>query len=154
MPQQPSADGITIGRLARRTGCNIETVRYYEKIGLIDAPPRSTGGYRLYDRNHLQQVGFIRRCRELGFPLPRIQALLALASDAGNHTRAEVKDIVASQREEIERKIADLGRLSAALSELAAHCDGANATAGDCPILDALAGDCLAADAGRIDDDA
>jgi len=129
---------ISIGGLSARTGCKVETIRYYEKIGLIDPPSRSAGGYRQYDRGHVDRVAFIRRCRELGFSLARIEALLAMASDATNHTRAEVKQLVNEHIEDITRKIKDLQKLSGALQEIGNHCDGGSAPASDCPILDVL----------------
>jgi MerR family mercuric resistance operon transcriptional regulator len=138
MQQTVSSQVISIGRLSARTGCKVETIRYYEKIGLIEPPTRSAGGYRQYDNGHVDRVAFIRRCRELGFSLARIEALLAMASDAANHTRAEVKQLVDQHVEDIDLKIKDLQKLSSALREIGKHCDGAPAPASDCPILDAL----------------
>ena len=129
---------LTIGRLSADTGCNIETIRYYEKIGLIEAPPRSGGGYRLYDGDHAQRVAFIKRGRELGFALKQIRNLLEIADDASRHSRAEVKQLVQQHERDVELKIADLQRLLAALRVMSAHCDGGNGPAEDCPILHAL----------------
>ena len=82
---QDTAPRLPIGMLSRRTGCKIETIRYYEKIGLLSAPARSDGGHRLYGHGHLMRLGFVRRARELGFTLDEIRALLergkALESD-------------------------------------------------------------------------
>ena len=133
-----SSQAISIGRLSARTGCKVETIRYYEKIGLIEAPARSAGGYRQYESGHVDRIAFIRRCRELGFSLAKIEALLTMAGDSANHTRAEVKQLVNQHREEIAIKIKDLQKLSGALREIGEHCDGAPASASDCPILDAL----------------
>ena len=129
---------LSIGKLAQQTGCNVETIRYYEKAGLIDPPPRSAGGYRQYADTDARRIAFIRRCRDLGFSLPKIRQLLLMAGDADNHTRAEVKRLVAEQQDDIDKKIRDLKKLSAALNEISGHCDGAQDSASDCPILDAL----------------
>ena len=75
MAENPS---ILIGALSARTGCNIETIRYYEKIGLLPTPPRSSGGRRLYSHEHLKQLTFVRRSRQLGFHLGEIRELLNL----------------------------------------------------------------------------
>lgn len=129
---------LTIGRLSERTGCKVETIRYYEKIGLIAPPARSPAGYRQYDTSHVDRVAFIRRCRELGFPLHKIEALLAIAGDAGSHTRAEVKGLIDGHQHEIRAKISDLQQLATALQAIGEHCDGGPAPASECPILDAL----------------
>src|SRR3546814_8957570 len=86
---QDTAPRLPIGMLSRRTGCNIETIRYYEKIGLLPAPARSDGGHRLYGHGHLMRLGFVRRARELGFTLDEIRALLRLAEDRDRPCRSE-----------------------------------------------------------------
>ncbi len=139
-PALPSA-AITIGALSRHTGCKVETIRYYEKQGLLAAPQRSAGGYRLYDAEQVRRVAFIRRCRELGFSLAEIETLLAIAGDAESHTRSEVKALLREHCARIERQVNDLQRLHGALEEMSAHCDGASAPASECPILDALGGE-------------
>lgn len=130
---------LTIGELSRRTGCKVETIRYYEKAGLLAEPPRSAGNYRLYANAHVLRIGFIRRCRELGFPLTAITTLLEIAEDAGSHTRAEVKRLVTEHLNDVASKIADLERLRSALEDMSRHCDGTGGTAHECPILEALA---------------
>ncbi len=129
---------ISIGGLSKRTGCNVETIRYYEKVGLIEPPARTAGGYRQYDTRDVDRVAFIRRCRDLGFSLAKIETLLTIAGDASNHTRAEVKRLVEAHQQDIADKIRDLEQLAAALREIGEHCDGALASASECPILDAL----------------
>ncbi len=129
------AEDLTIGALSKRTGCNIETIRYYERIGLLPAPARSGGGYRLYNREQLKLLTFIRRSRELGFTLKEVRDLLELV-DGGGSTCAEVKVITLSHLGEVRRKIADLRRLERVLKDMAAHCDGGSAPA--CPVVDAL----------------
>ncbi len=128
------AAGLTIGALSRCTGCNIETIRFYEKRGLVPAPPRTEGGHRVYDWSHLRRLGFIRRSRDLGFTLDEVRALLRLADR--DHTCAEVQTLALGHLASVRRKIADLQRLERTLSETADRCVGGNAP--DCPILEAL----------------
>ncbi len=116
---------ITIGEVSRRTGCKIETIRYYERAGLMPAPPRSSGGYRLYGEALLKRLNFIRRGRELGFSLNRVRELLALAEGGGSNCR-EVKAATLDHLSEIESKIADLNRMAKLLKQKAALCKGGN----------------------------
>ncbi len=124
-----------IGTLSAGTGVNIETIRYYEKIGLIPAPPRTEGRQRVYDSTHLKRLTFIRRSRELGFSLDEIRALLGLVG-GGNLSCAEVKGLTEQHVTDIRRKVKDLKKLERILTELPAKCRGN--TVPDCPILDAL----------------
>ena len=126
---------ITIGKLSKRTGVHIETIRYYEKIGLLPEPGRSAGGHRLYDEPLVQRLHFIHRGRELGFSLEDIRKLLTLA-DGEQTPCEEVLQLTLRHRQEIERKVSDLQRLSETLSEFADRCQGN--TAHDCPIIEAL----------------
>ena len=87
---------MTRGELGSATGCNIETIRYYERIGLLPEPPRSPGGHRLYEEEHLRRLTFIRRSRELGFTLEEVRGLLRLV-DGGLYTCAEVKTLPLDQ---------------------------------------------------------
>lgn len=124
-----------IGELSRLTGVNIETIRYYEKIGMLPAPPRTEGGRRVYDRHHLRVLAFIRRGRELGFTLDEIKALLAL----GGPERApcgEVREIATKHLDDIRAKIADLSKLERLLGQTIDRCEGG--TAPECPVLDIL----------------
>lgn len=123
-----------IGELSRRTGANIETVRYYEKIGLLPPPPRSGGGHRLYPEEHLRRLIFIRRGRELGFSLDEIRNLLGMAE--GGNSCGDVQETALSHLKTIRRKVADLRRMERTLAETAARCRGG--TAPDCPIIEAL----------------
>jgi MerR family mercuric resistance operon transcriptional regulator len=129
------AQHFAIGALSAKTGVNIETIRYYERIGLMPAPPRTEGRQRIYDAEHLRRLTFIRRSRELGFSLDQIRALLGLA---GKHelTCAEVKGLAEQHIADVQLKIKDLKRLERILSDLAARCHGRRVP--DCPILDAL----------------
>ena len=126
---------LTIGRLAARTGVNIETIRYYERIGMIPPPPRSAGGQRRYEESHLRRLSFVRRCRELGFPLDEIRTLLALV-DGGSYSCAEVRDMTVRQLDAVRRRIADLLVMERTLDTMAAACAGGSVP--DCPIVDAL----------------
>ena len=128
---------FTIGVLSRRTGCKVETIRYYERIGILPAPGRSAGGHRLYDEDHLKRLTFVRRSRELGFTLDEIRTLLGLV-DSGDVTCAEVKELTLRHAGEVRRKIADLRRMERVLKEMAAQCDGGIVP--DCPIVEALYG--------------
>ena len=126
---------FTIGSLSRDTGCNIETIRYYERIGLMPKPPRSKGGHRLYEKDHLKQLSFIRRTRDLGFTLEEVRGLLRMI-DGHDYTCDEVKVLTLNHLQEVQQKIADLRRLERVLKTMAAECEGGNVP--DCPIIDAL----------------
>jgi MerR family mercuric resistance operon transcriptional regulator len=127
---------LTIGALSERTEVNIETIRYYERIGILPKPPRSTGGHRLYANEHKQRLVFIRRSRALGFSLREVRLLLGL-SGGRRLTCAKVKSITELHITEIRRKIKDLKRLERVLSDMAARCRGDEMP--ECPILEALA---------------
>jgi MerR family mercuric resistance operon transcriptional regulator len=126
---------LTIGTLSDRTDCKIETIRYYERIGLMPRTARSEGGHRLYGGEHVKRLGFIRRSRELGFTLDQIRALLRLV-DGRRYTCAQVKRITVSHLEEIHRKVADLRTIERVLKDMAAQCDGGAVP--KCAVIDAL----------------
>lgn len=128
-------DAISIGRLSERTGVNVETIRYYEKIGLLPPPARTAGNYRMYDDAHVRRLTFVRRARDLGFPLEAVRALLALA-DQPDRPCDEVDDLVVAQLAEVNRKIANLERLREELDRLAHQCRGGRVS--ECRIIDAL----------------
>lgn len=121
--------------LARRTGCNLETIRYYEKIGMMPEPPRTEAGYRVYDDRHVERLRFILRARELGFSLDDIRDLLALV-DHGTQTCAEVKDRTERHLADVREKIMDLKRIERVLADTAAQCSGDEVP--DCPVLETL----------------
>lgn len=125
----------TIGHVSEVTGCNIETIRYYERIGLLPNPPRSDGGFRLYGDEHIKRLNFIRRSRKLGFHLDEVRGLLSLV-DTNTHTCAQVKSITVNHLHEIEQKIADLTKLKKVLTDMASQCEGEKVPL--CPIIDAL----------------
>jgi len=126
---------LTRGALAARTRCNLETIRYYERIGLLPSPPRSPGGHRLYGPQLLKRLNFIRRSRELGFTIEELRGLLRLV-DGGGYTCAQVEALALAQIGEIRRKIADLKRLETILRAMAAQCTGGEVS--ECPIIEAL----------------
>lgn len=123
--------------LARRTGCNLETIRYYEKIDMMPEPPRTASGYRVYDETHVARLRFILRARELGFSIEEIRGLLALV-DGGTQTCAEVKALTEQHLTDVRAKIADLKRIEKVLATTAAQCSGEQVP--ECPVLEALAG--------------
>ena len=128
---------LSIGALSTKTGVNIETIRYYEKIGLLPAPYRSEGRQRRYDHGLMQRLQFVRRARELGFSIDEIRVLLRLA-DHGAPACSEAKAITERHLADIRGKIADLKKLSRVLSNLTENCE-ADAQA-LCPILETLGG--------------
>ncbi len=126
---------LTIGTLSDRVGCKIETIRYYERIGLMPRTARSVGGHRLYGDEHVKRLGFIRRSRELGFTLDQIRTLLRLV-DGRRYTCAQVKRITLEHLDEIHRKVADLRTIERVLRDMAAECDGGGVP--KCAVIDAL----------------
>ena len=129
------AHSLSIGKLSERARVNIETIRYYERIGLVPAPPRSEGRHRLYDESHCRRLVFIRRSRELGFSLHEIRELLGL-THGHKLTCHAVKGLTEQHVADIRRKIKDLRRLERVLRDLASRCHGNEVP--DCPILEAL----------------
>ena len=128
---------FSIGQLAKRTKCKVETVHYYEKSGLMPEPPRTEGGHRIYALSHLKRLNFIRRCRELGFSIEQIRELLKFI-DEPNHYCGEVKAMAMLQSRDVQQKIDDLQRLKLALNEMVSKCKESNNSINDCPIIDAL----------------
>lgn len=128
-------DGVSIGALSKRTGVKIETIRYYERIGVMPAPERTAGGFRAYREDHLKRLSFVRRGRELGFSLADLRQLLRLV-DGHAYTCAQVRAMTLQHVAEIRHKIDDLRRLERVMSGMAAQCTGRRVP--DCPIIDAL----------------
>ena len=121
--------------MARATGCNLETIRYYEKIGIMPDPPRSTKGYRSYDNAHVKRLKFVMRSRDLGFSIEEVRGLLGLVDDR-SRTCAEVQIIAEDHRTDVQAKIADLQRIERVLSDTVARCTGDAAP--ECAVIDAL----------------
>ncbi len=128
---------ITVGVLASETGCNVETVRYYEKSGLMPEPSRSQGGHRLYSFDHVKRLTFIRRCRELGFSIKQVKNLLMMIDEPG-HCCGEVKEQALSHVEEIQEKIEDLRQLEKVLLSMSEQCHTDEYAAQNCPIIESL----------------
>jgi DNA-binding transcriptional MerR regulator len=126
---------LTIGDLAKATGTKVVTVRYYEQAGLLPVPPRTPGNYRAYDPDHLHRLGFIRRCRDLGFTLDQVRDLLRLSSQE-HQPCDEVNRISTEHLTEIEHKIADLTRLADKLRRINGRCKGGR-TIADWRIIEA-----------------
>jgi len=126
---------LTIGVMSKRSGCNIETIRYYERIGFLPPPPRTEAGHRIYSEDHFRRLMFIRRCRELGFHQKQIKILLRLV-DGAHYTCAEVKEIVVQHLSDIQQKIADLKKLESILKNMSAQCK--RGMVPECPVIDAL----------------
>jgi Hg(II)-responsive transcriptional regulator len=129
---------LTIGQVARRAGVGVETVRFYERGGLIDEPARRASGYRQNIEEAVRRLQFIKRAKALGFTLREVADLIALRLDPAT-TREEVRQQAHGKLIAIDRKIHDLQRMKEALLKLVESCDGHGPLAG-CPILDALDG--------------
>ena len=127
-----SARSLTIGRLAESAGVNLETVRYYERIGLMPAPARTEGGHRSYEPEHAQRLRFIRRSRELGFGIDAIRRLIAL-SEPGVQACCEVRDMAQDHIASVDAKIADLERLRTVLKQAVADCSEGGRVR--CPVI-------------------
>jgi len=126
---------FTIGQLSKLTDVNIETIRYYEKIGIIPHPPRNSSGYRIYSSPHLERLSFVRRSRELGFSQPEVRKLLELV-DEHTYTCAEVREMTVRHLSTVRDKIKDLRKLEKALANMVSGCEGGDIP--DCPIVDIL----------------
>lgn len=125
----------TIGKLAEAAGVNVETIRYYERRGLIDRPA-SAGGFREYPDGHVERLRFIRRAKDLGFTLEEIRQLLAL-SEGECGDRREVKALATERAAAVRARIDDLLRVEQSLKKLITTCSGKGPVRG-CPIIDAL----------------
>ena len=129
------ADSFPIGELSKHSGVNVETIRYYERIKMLPAPPRTATGRRVYGATDLRILAFIRRSRELGFSLDEIRALLGLGAP-GKPSCREVKEIAAHHLRDIRAKISDLAKLERLLAKTISRCSGNRVP--DCPVLDIL----------------
>ena len=126
---------ITRGKLAKRFGCHLETVRYYEKIGLLLPPTRTAGGHRLYQIDDQRRLRFILRGRELGFSIGELRGLLSLV-DSNVYTCGEILDLTIDHLGSVRRKITDLRRLERTLARISNECSGGAVP--ECPVIDAL----------------
>ena len=132
-------NGLTIGKLAKQVGLGIETVRFYERQGLIEPPPRTDSNYRIYPEEEVNRLKFIKRAKDLGFTLKEIKELLFIQHDP-HATKADIKKRTVEKIEDIKKKVQDLIRIQEALEHLVGSCDG-HGPLSECPILEALGGD-------------
>lgn len=125
--------GLKIGEVAERGGVNLETIRYYEREGILPKPPRLPSGYRMFPESAVSRVRFIKRAQELGFSLSEIKELLSLRID---HERdsGHVKELAQAKIADIEEKIRTLHRMKEVLTDLTDRCTGCGPTS-ECPIL-------------------
>jgi MerR family mercuric resistance operon transcriptional regulator len=126
--------GLRIGEVATRAGVNLQTIRYYEREGLLVAPPRTPSGYRIFPNNAVVRVRFIKRAQELGFSLREIRGLLSLPAIAGAE---QVRALARAKIADIEEKMRTLEVMKNTLTALADRCPGCGPLS-ECPILDAL----------------
>jgi MerR family copper efflux transcriptional regulator len=133
---QPVAEKLTISRLAQLGGVNLETIRYYERQGLLAAPPRTAAGYRVFPREAARRLRFIKRAQELGFSLSEISELLALRMKPGTK-QADMRTRAEAKIADIEQKIQSLQAMKKTLRQLTERCEGCGPLA-ECPILESL----------------
>jgi MerR family transcriptional regulator, mercuric resistance operon regulatory protein len=126
---------LPIGELSKRTGCNIETIRYYERIGVLRRPARTEGGFRRYSLDDLRRLAFVRRARDLGFTLDEVRTLLRLA-DRRERSCAAVRDLAVAHLNDVRAKIVDLKKMQRVLHGMVLQC--ADGTLPECPLIEAL----------------
>jgi MerR family transcriptional regulator, mercuric resistance operon regulatory protein len=124
-----------VRELSRLSDVNVETIRYFEKIGIMPIPHRNSSGYRVYSTPHVERLLFVRRSRSLGFSQPEVRKLLTLV-DEHTHTCSEVRDMTAAQLGAVRDKIKDLQKLEQALASMIEECDSGDVP--DCPIVNIL----------------
>lgn len=128
-------EGMAIGELSRQTGVNVETIRYFERVGILAKPPRTSAGRRVYEAHHVRALGFIRRARELGFTPAEVRAILSLGGPAQASCN-EVREIAAHHLERVRGKMADLAQLETLLASTIGRCEGNSAAR--CAVIDLL----------------
>ncbi|PHS28465.1 MAG: transcriptional regulator [Robiginitomaculum sp.] len=128
-------DHLKRGALAKQSGCNLETIRYYENIGIMPEPMRTQSGHRIYDQKQQERLRFILRCRELGFSIGELRRLLSMV-DSDGYTCGEVHELTQEYLRSVSEKIADLRKLERTLKTISKECAGGDAP--DCPIIEAL----------------
>lgn len=127
-------EGLTIGQVANAAGVNVETIRYYQKRGLLQEPPKPDSGYRIYPQATVSRLSFIKRAQSLGFTLEEIAKLL----DLGDGKCEETQVIARQKLQQIATRIHDLQAMAQVLDELLAACESSPASTKDCPIIEAL----------------
>jgi MerR family mercuric resistance operon transcriptional regulator len=137
--REQTGTGLQIGAVASRSGLSVDTVRFYEKQGLVTKPRRSAGGFRLYTESVLERLSFVTRAQALGFSLGEIRELLLLR-DAGGETCSHVHDLIAQKLLTVQAKMAELRKLERQLKEAKTRCDRALARdcAGNCPVIEEM----------------
>ncbi|MBN9661640.1 MAG: heavy metal-responsive transcriptional regulator [Acidobacteria bacterium] len=136
--------GVQIGKAAQQTGLSVDTIRFYEKEGLLMEPPRSEGGFRLYTARSIEHLQFIRKAQELGFSLSEIRELM-LIQDERTEACAHVRDLIAQRLEAVRQKIRNLTTLQEHLEEALTKCsralkdDAAGPQHECCPVLESIA---------------
>jgi MerR family mercuric resistance operon transcriptional regulator len=135
MPKITKTRGYGIGEMSRKTGVNIETIRYYERIGIMPKPDRTERGNRQYNQDQLKRLHFVKRSRELGFNLEEVRALLKMV-DRKDFTCGEVHSMTVDHLSTVKRKLTDLRRLEKVLKSMASECSRGEVP--DCPIIDEL----------------
>ena len=131
-----SGTQLSIGALAKEAGVKVVTIRYYEQIGLLRAPTRTTGNYRAYGDEDARRLRFIRRCRDLGFSMDQVRDLFRLSAENADSC-AEVCRMAEQHRKEVEDKIADLKHVACELRSISESCNGRRPMS-DCRIIEAL----------------
>ncbi len=126
---------MQIGELARASGCQVVTVRYYERVGVLPPPARAANNYRQYGHAHLRRLRFVRRTRELGFSLEEVRKMLELI-DGGTYTCEDMRCLAQAHLTDVHARLEDLKRMEATLADLIACCSG-GATP-DCSMLESL----------------
>jgi DNA-binding transcriptional MerR regulator len=127
---------LSIGELSKATGVKVVTIRFYEKTGILAAPARSTGNYRIFRNEHIRRLHFIRRCRDLGFSLDQVRDFLRLSNE-NTASCAMVCRIAELHLKDVEEKLADLKRLASELRRITASCTGTRPMS-ECRIIEAL----------------
>ncbi|MCG1139881.1 MerR family transcriptional regulator [Staphylococcus epidermidis] len=127
--------GLTRSQLAKASNVSIETIRYYERRGLISEPPRNDVGYRMFPQKIVQDIEFIKRAQDLGFKLEEIKNLLAASNGDKEFHSDEIYDFATSKIQEVEEKIRNLNQMKALLEDLAEKCPGSGVPKHQCPIM-------------------
>ncbi len=135
VPGNSTTAGYAIGKMSSETGVNIETIRYYERIGLMPKPDRTQGGNRQYNTDQLKRLFFIRKCRELGFKIEEIRALLQMV-DREDFTCSQVHAMTIEHLENVKMKLSDLKRMEKTLKLMAAQCSRGDVP--ECPVIETL----------------
>ena len=131
----PDTAGYPIGKMSRKTGVNIETIRYYERIALMPKPDRTQGGNRQYNSDQLKRLFFIKKCRGLGFSIEEIRALLQMV-DRQDFTCNQVHSMTIDHLENVKKKLSDLKRMEKTLKSMASQCSKGDVP--ECPIIETL----------------